>query len=149
MRSGVSVNYSYKFFWGALLGGCAWSCVAQVEIDQAWVQLAPPGAAVNAAYMRIYNPQSRPQTIVGVSADCCAMAMLHQTRIQGDKMTMEHLDLLVVPAQANVELAPGGLHIMLMQAEQELTIGNEIKITFSLGDGTTQDVNIQVKKNAP
>jgi len=147
MQSGVSVNYYNKVFSGLLCGVFAWPCMAQVEVSDAWVQLAPPGAEVNAAYMRIYNPQLKPQTIVGVSADCCAMAMLHQTRKHGDKVSMDHLDLFVVPAQTDVQLNPGGLHIMLMQAQQELTIDSEVKITFSFSDGTTQDINIHVKKN--
>lgn len=143
------MNYYNKFFARALVVTLALPCVAQVDVENAWVQLAPPGATVNAAYMEIHNPQLRAQTIVGVSADCCAMAMLHQTRKHDDKMSMEHLDLLVVPAQASVQLAPGGLHIMLMKPEQELAIDSEVKLTFSFSDGTTQDINLGVKKNEP
>lgn len=143
------MNYYNKFLAVALGGALTLPCVAQVDVEDAWVQLAPPGATVNAAYMEIHNPQLRAQTIVGVSADCCAMTMLHQTRKSGDKVSMEHLDLLVVPAQASVQLAPGGLHIMLMKPEQELAIDSEVKLTFSFSDGTTQDINISVKKNEP
>lgn len=143
------MNYCNKFFVGSLVGALAVPCVAQVDVEDAWVQLAPPGATVNAAYMEIHNPQLRAQTIVGVSADCCATAMLHQTRKHGDKVSMEHLDLLVVPAQASVQLAPGGLHIMLMKPEQELSVNSEVKLTFSFSDGTTQDINLGVKKNEP
>lgn len=149
MQSGASVNYYNKFFACALVGAFAWPCVAQVDVEDAWVKLAPPGATVNAAYMKIHNPQIRVQTIVGVSADCCAMAMLHQTRKHGDKVSMDHLDLLAVPAQASVQLTPGGLHIMLMKPAQELVIDSEVKITFSFSDGTTQHINLSVKKNEP
>lgn len=141
------MNYYNKLFAGTLVGALALPCVAQVDVENAFVQLAPPGATVNSAYMEIHNPQLRAQTIVGVSADCCAMAMLHQTRQYGDKVSMEHLDLLIVPAQASVQLAPGGLHIMLMKPAQNLTTGSKVKLTFSFDDGATQDIDLSVKKN--
>ncbi len=143
------MNYYNKFFACAFLGMLACHSAAQVQVENAWIQLAPPAATVNAAYMQIHNPQLHPQTIVGVSADCCATVMLHQTRREGDKMLMEHLEHLVVPAQARVQLAPGGMHIMLMQAQEELTLESKVKITFSFDDGSTQEFDLDVKKNEP
>lgn len=141
------MNYCHKFFAAVLLGCLTCPCLAQVQADDAWIQLAPPAATVNAAYVQIHNPQARPQTIVDVTADCCAMAMLHHTRTHGDKVSMDHLDALVIPAQSSVQLAPGGLHIMLMKAKTPLAVGNEVKITFSFDDGYTQAINFKVKKN--
>jgi periplasmic copper chaperone A len=149
MQSGVSVNYYNKFF------ACAWLCVlaghgaAQVQVENARIQLAPPATTVNAAYMTIHNPQLRAQTIVGVSADCCAGAMLHKTRREGDKVVMDHLEYLAIPAQASVQLAPGGLHIMLTEAQEELTLESKVKITFSFGDGSTQEFDLDVKQSEP
>lgn len=143
------MNYYNNVFACAVLGMLACNCAAQVQVENAWIQLAPPAATANVAYMEIVNPQLRPQTIVGVSADCCATAMLHQTRRESDKVLMEHLEHLVVPAQARVQLAPGGVHIMLIQAQEELTLESKVKITFSFGDGSTQEFDLDVKKNAP
>lgn len=136
------MKYFIKLF--ACILSC--HCAAQVQVENAWVQLSPPAATVNAAYMQIHNPQPRSQTIIGFDADCCATAMLHQTRKEGDKVVMDHLDYLVIPAQANAQLAPGGLHIMLMDAKEELTLESKVKITFSFNDGSTQDIELDVKK---
>ena len=122
---------------------------AQVQIENAWIQLAPPSARVHAAYMQIHNPQAQAQTIIGVRADCCAMVMLHQTRKNGDRVQMDHLEHLVIPAQASVQLAPGGLHIMLMQAKSDLTLDSRVTISFDFDDGSTQDVELNVKKANP
>jgi copper(I)-binding protein len=149
MQSGVSVNYYNKFFSCILLGMLANHCVAQVQVENAWIQLAPPAATANAVYMKIHNPQLRPQTIIGLSADCCAEVMLHKTRREGDKVLMEHLEHLVIPAQASVQLAPGGLHIMLMATEEALTLESKVKITFSFGDGSTQEFDLDVKQDEP
>lgn len=141
------MNYYNNFFAGTLLSGLALHSVAQVLVENAWVQLAPPGITVNAAYMQIKNPQARQQTIVGLSADCCAKVMLHNTRKVGDKVVMEHLDYLVIPVQSNVLLAPGGMHIMLVEPQEELTLASKVKLTFSFSDGSTQEFNLDVKKN--
>ena len=137
------MKYSKFPVWIFML--LAGQCVAQVQIENAWVQLAPPAAKVNAAYMQIHNPRAQPQTIVRVRADCCAMVMLHQTRKDGDRVFMDHLDQLVIPANASVQLAPGGLHIMLMQANRKLTLDSQVQISFDFDDGRTQDIQLNVK----
>lgn len=141
------MNYYYKFFTSTLLCGLAFHSTAQVLVENAWVQLAPPAITVNAVYMQINNPQWRPQTIVSLNADCCATVMLHNTRKVGDKVVMEHLDYLVIPAQSTVQLVPGGMHIMLMEPQAELTLESKVKLTFSFSDGSTQEFNLDVKKN--
>ena len=143
------MSYYNKIFSCVFLSLLAGHCAAQLQIENAWVQLAPPAATVNSAYMQISNPQLRPQTIVGLSADCCVMAMLHNTRRSGDKVSMDHLEYLTIPAQGSVQLAPGGMHIMLAEAHQELTLESKVKITFSFNDGSTQDIELDVKKTDP
>ena len=141
------MNYYNRFFACTVLGLLADHSAAQVQVENAWVQLAPPTATVNAAYMQIINSHVQPQTIVGLSADCCTMVMLHQTRQDGDKVSMEHLDRLIIPAQASVHLAPGGMHIMLMGVQQELSLGRKVRMTLRFGDGSTQDIELDVKKD--
>jgi copper(I)-binding protein len=143
------VNYYNKFCVCVLLAMLAGHGAAQVQVENAWIQLAPPGATVNAAYMTIHNPQSSAQTIVSVSADCCAGVMLHKTRREGDKVVMDHLEHLIIPAQARVPLAPGGLHIMLTKAQEELRLESKVKIIFSFDDGTIQEFTLDVKQSEP
>lgn len=140
----------YARIFMLLVGYClAGFCAAQVQVENAWVQLAPPSARVHAAYMQIHNSQTQAQTIIGLRADCCAMVMLHQTRKDGDKVKMDHLEYLEIPAHASVQLAPGGLHIMLMQATSELALGSKVTISFDFRDGSTQDVELNVKQVNP
>lgn len=137
-------DYVGAFLLYAITGCCA----AEVRVDNAWIKLAPPAANVNAAYMQLTNLQLQTQTIVGVSADCCAMAMLHQMQYEGDKVAMTHLDQLVIPPQSSVQLAPGGIHIMLMQAREKLSLNHPVKIIFKFSDGHSQTIDLVVKKDA-
>lgn len=116
-----------------------------VSVQQAWVKLAPPGAAVNAAYMRLQNQSPTTQTIIAVSADCCTQVMMHESRREGDRMVMDHKERLDIPAQSELVLAPGGLHLMLMGAQAPLDIDDKVSFVFEFADGTQQIIIAPVK----
>ena len=97
--------------------------------------------------MQLSNQQLYAQTIVGVNADCCAMAMLHQTAFEGDKASMVHLDELLIPPQSSVQLAPGGLHIMLMQPREKLALDRKVRLSLKYSDGHSQTIEVAVKKD--
>lgn len=145
------MKFSFKNWRALLLGIAACCCAAElradVRVDNAWIKLAPPAAAVNAAYMQLSNQQLYAQTIVGVNADCCAMAMLHQMQFEGDKVSMVHLDELVIPPQSSVQLAPGGLHIMLMQPRERLSLDRKVTLFLKYSDGHSQTIEVAVKKD--
>lgn len=149
MPNGVLVTFFNKAIVCAAISVLANPCAAQLQIETPWVALAPPAATVNAAYMKLYNPQMQPQKIVNVNSDCCAMTMLHQMRREGDKMHMEHVDYLLVPAQSEVNLAPGGLHIMLMKPKKELQLYSKVTIVFTFADASEQNIVLDVKKYEP
>jgi copper(I)-binding protein len=110
---------------------------AEVTVKNAWVKLAPPGTKVNAAYMQLYNHSSMDKAVVKVSADCCREVMVHQSRRVGDRIFMDHIDSLEVPARSELMLAPGGLHLMLIGAHTPLDVNDEVKITLIFSDEKT------------
>ncbi len=120
---------------------------ADLIIENAWVKLAPPGARANAAYMQLYNNSEAEVVIQSLSANCCAKLMLHRTRYENDRAIMEHLDQLVVPAKGKVTLAPGGLHIMLLQARKPLLPGKHIELQLYFSNGQQQAIQLPVKAN--
>ncbi len=142
-----NIQHPLIFFAPLLLAINAGYCMANVQVNNAWIKLAPPNATTNAAYMQISNPEVQTQTIVGISTDCCAMAMLHQMQYEGDKVSMAHLDQLIIPAKSSVQLAPGGMHIMLMQARETLSLNRQVAITLEFSDGHSQTINLTVKKD--
>lgn len=120
---------------------------AELLVENAWVKLAPPSMQMSAAYMKLSNQQQQAQVITGVSADCCASAMLHVTRTKDDKVSMDHLDQLSIPAQSSTHLQPGDVHIMLMKPRYELALDTPVRITFTFSDGTHQDIDTLVKRD--
>lgn len=142
---------TFKCWCASIFGICTLLCCASVfaelRIENAWVKLAPPGARANAAYVQLYNNSDAPIVIQSLSATCCAELMLHRTRYENDKAIMEHLDQLTVPAQGNVKLAPGGLHIMLLNARKPLQLGEQIELHLYFANGQQQTIHLPVKAN--
>ncbi len=116
----------------------------ELQIDKAWVNLAPPGARANAAYLHIHNPGDSPVVIQSVSADCCKELVLHRTYYEHDKAVMEHLDQLSIPAKGKVVMKPGGLHIMLLEATSPLRIGDKVELNLHFSSGTQQTISVPV-----
>jgi hypothetical protein len=55
---------------------------------------------------------------------------LHSMQMQGDVMRMRQVDAIELPAGATVELAPGGLHLMLMGLKSPLKAGERLPLVL-------------------
>jgi periplasmic copper chaperone A len=118
-----------------------------LQIEKAWIKLAPPTASVNAAYLELHNPSSSVVIISQIAADCCGHVMLHETRIDGDQAAMHHLDELSVPAKSSIAMQPGGLHLMLMQIKTPLVIDAKVSFVLTYADGRQQQLVAVVKRD--
>ncbi len=138
-----------EFYIGIVLLFSSNFVFADLQINGAWVKLAPPGAKANAAYLQFYNPDKQTVVIESISANCCAHLMLHRTRYENDRAIMEHVDQLTIPAQGHVDLVPGGLHIMLVNAAQPLVVGDNIEMQLHFSNGQQQTIQLPVKADGP
>ena len=118
--------------------------MAQLQVENPWVPLAPPGARVYAVYMTLINNSATPLTLVGLESDCCAHGMLHATRQQEGRVIMEHLDTVEIPAQGQVHLQPGGVHVMLMGPKAPLAEGDGVMIVLRFADGSRHAITAKV-----
>ena len=116
-----------------------------LNVSSAWVREGPPNTAVLAAYMRIENPGATDIAIVAASSPQFERVEIHRTEIRDGIARMLQQDRLVVPAGGSVELEPGGLHLMLIQAVQPLARGAQVEIDLQLNDGGRQQIGAEVR----
>lgn len=145
MLIGICKCWCNKYCLMVCLLLCSHFTAAELQATQGWVKLAPPGANANAAYVQLYNPGANAVVINAFSANCCASLMLHRTRYENDRAIMEHLDQLSVPAKGRVAMAPGGLHIMLLQAAAPLRVGDTVQLQLHFSDGRQQTIQLPVQ----
>lgn len=116
------------FGLGTSINGLAGDLV----ISEAWARETPPGKSMTAAYGRLQNPGDKALVVTGVSAEVAAHSSLHETRIERDRTTMRPVSNLTIAPGEEVELAPGGMHVMLMKLDAPLVEGESIDICFKL-----------------
>lgn len=104
-------------------------------IESGWVRKPPTDMPMMAGFAEIRNPCAAPVSIVGASSPAFAAVELHETRRVDGVSRMRHVASLVVPAQGQVTLAPGGLHLMLMRPTGALALGETVSLELELADG--------------
>lgn len=114
---------------GASAGGL------DIQVQDPWVQAAPPNVKVLAAYLEIKNNGDKPQVLTNVSSPAFDEVGIHQSVMHGNMVHMEHLKELTIPAHASVVLKPGGLHLMLTGAKKPLNIGDQVPMTLTFHSG--------------
>ena len=77
------------------------------------------------------------------------MVELHRSVIANGVSTMRPAGDQVIPAGGMLRIAPGGLHLMLMQPKRELKIGDTVRFRLRFADGSALDVEAKVRAEAP
>lgn len=112
--------------------------------QNAWVR-AIPGADTAAAYLTLRNVSSNPVTVLGVESPLAGHAMIHETTVQGGQSRMRPHEQLVVAPGMTVKFEPGGLHVMLHDLKQPLSVGQTVPLVITLAGGGTLQVTAAVR----
>jgi copper(I)-binding protein len=114
-------------------GGLAAQPAAQpaqgVSVTQAWVRATVPGQKATGAFMHIAATQGALR-LVGVRTGVAAAAQIHQMSMQDGVMHMHQIQGVDVPAGQSVDLAPGGLHVMLLNLKQPVLPKQTVPMTL-------------------
>ena len=137
---------------GLLMGVMAVSLVGPVvsaagtpalQIEQAWARQVP-GSDVAAVYLTLRNTGDKPVSVVAIESPLASSAMIHQTKIESGMSRMRPQSALVVQPGQAVKLAPGAIHIMLMDV-RPLTTGEIVPLVLKLADGSSVKVDAMVR----
>jgi len=121
------------------------AALAQVDVSNAWVRGTVPTQTASGAFMVLHAHENA--KLVGVSSPVAA-AELHEMKMEGNVMRMRQVQSLDLPKMQNVELKPGGYHVMLMDLKGPLKKGDTVPITLKIEQGgkvIEQKVNAEVR----
>jgi hypothetical protein len=118
-----------------MMSGCNGNSEPAVAFSNGWARATPGGAKVAAVYAQLSNKGAQSITVTSIRTDVARMAQVHETKKLDGMMRMRHVDPLVLAAGTDLDLAPGGMHLMLMGLTQPLTVGMKFDVTFELADG--------------
>jgi copper(I)-binding protein len=100
------------------------------SVKDAWVRAPAPGQKVAGAYMEITGQATL--WLIAVASPVAARTELHNTTLEDGVMKMRPIEKLELPGGRAVKLAPGGVHIMLIDLKQTLKPGDKVPITLTV-----------------
>ncbi len=104
-------------------------------------------AMMSAAFGVLVNDGDEDVVVVSAASDVSSKVELHETvESASGEMTMRQKEGgFVVPAHGELELQPGGNHLMFMALDKPILAGDEVKVTLTLDDGSTLEFTAVAK----
>lgn len=120
------------------------SAFAEVVVDHPYARAVPPGQPNSAAFMSLKNNSNEAVSLVSASTSVAQVAELHTHTHADGVMKMRQIPQITLQANSEVELKPGGLHVMLIGLKRNLDKGEMIDLTLNFSDGSSETLDIQV-----
>lgn len=118
------------------------SSEGSMEAGESGMQM---GGATSAAYMTIRNAGSQADRLLEVRSPVAEVVETHITQTRDGVASMSRVDGIDVPASSSVALEPGGMHIMLINLNQDLNPGDNIQLTLVFEQSGEIEVNAPVQ----
>ncbi len=107
-----------------------------ITVTHAWSRAVPVAGMTGAGYMKIENSNNKDIRLIAIEADIAQHTSLHETIRENDMVSMQAVENgILIPAKSQVELQPGGLHLMLMRLKQPLEEGQQVPIKLIFDSG--------------
>ena len=113
-----------------------------LKFEDAWVRATPPGAMMTAGFGRLVNHTDLKLEITAYTSPNYGDVSLHQTVIENGVSRMKEVSGLSIPPGDEVELAPGGYHLMLMMPKQ--TSGTNDRVVLQIEEAGGQRFSFEL-----
>lgn len=112
----------------------AMPAAAVIEAAGATAYATAEGARTGAIFLTLTNIGTADDALLGASSDKATMTEIHESFVDeaDGTMQMRKVSDVVVPAGGNLELKPGGYHVMLIDLLAPLVEGETFDITLQL-----------------
>lgn len=117
----------------------------EVTAEHPWARATAPGAPNGAVYMKIHNMTDEKLVLVSASSDVAEKVEIQNMTMTDGVMKMFALeDGLEVNANDHAELAPHGLHVMLLGIRQPLVEGESFPLTLNFSNDSALEVMVNI-----
>ncbi|MGD1887060.1 MAG: copper chaperone PCu(A)C [Cohaesibacteraceae bacterium] len=105
--------------------------VGDLHLFNIFTRETPPNARSAGGFLSIYN-YAEDDRLVGGSSPIAERVEIHTMSMENDVMRMRLLpDGIELPNETQVDLAPGGLHVMFIGLERPFVAGEEVPLTLT------------------
>ena len=114
-----------------------------IRAEQPWARATAPRQTVGGVYVTLTSPVD--DRLLGARSPVAGHAEVHEMTMEGNVMRMRELTGgLRLPAGQAVALAPGGLHVMLVDLKQPLAAGQVIPVQLRFEHAPQVDLQVRV-----
>ncbi len=121
---------------------------AEISVENEWARVTPSGTG--SVYMKIKNNGNSDDKLLSASSDKAGLVMIHRSIREGDISKMIHIhDGVTIPANDSVNLKPGDYHLMLMNLDKNLSLGDKISIVLNFEKNDSLEITPVAKLRPP
>jgi copper(I)-binding protein len=117
-----------------------------VAVREPWVRATVAHQHNTGAFMTLAGREA--MRLVEARSSAARVTEIHEMAMVGDMMKMRAIAGLDVPAGGQVELKPGGYHVMLIDVKAPIQPGDAVPITLVFEDAKRQRHTVEVKATA-
>jgi len=132
----------------AMLAGCAPATTPVINLENAWGKPSATMPTAGGIYMLIKNSGTAPEKLLSGTSPACGSIEVHEMAMKADgTMGMNLVDKpLEIPAAGQVELKPGGLHIMCIMKNDKFVPDNKIDLILKFEKSGEKTVSVELRK---
>lgn len=117
---------------------------AGVTVTSAWARATAGKASNGAAYISVANAGSKADRLIAVKGDVARRMEIH-THLNGNGiMWMKKVDFIDLPPDSQIQMKPGGYHVMLIGLKKPLKKGKLIHMTLVFEKSGELKVSVEV-----
>ena len=121
---------------------------AEISVENEWARVTPSGTG--SVYMKIKNNGNSEDKLLSASSDKAGMVMIHRSIREGNISKMIHIhDGIAIPGNSEVSLKPGDYHIMLMNLDKNLSLGDKISVVLNFEKNNSLEIMPVAKLKPP
>jgi copper(I)-binding protein len=119
-----------------------------IVISDAWTRPTAAGMPMGVAYFVVRNEGADDDAIIAATTPAAASVEIHQTTIADGMARMRPLREIRVPAKGRVAIAPGGIHLMLVDLAAPLAAGTRVPLVLRFRNAGRVEVRLTVEARA-
>lgn len=133
---------------GLILGSLLWLALQitaqanELTLLQGEIRVPMPGRNVTAGYLSLQNQSEQAQELMAAASPAFARIELHTHIEQNGMLRMVEVESIELEPGATLQMAPGGLHLMLFEPQRTLSIGETVPLTLLFKSGTTLQLEL-------
>lgn len=118
----------------------------QIEIINTWVRVSAQNMNT-ALFFEVKNKSLNPDTLYKVTSDAAEIIEIHETfHHENGMMGMRGIEFVEVPAKATVIFKPIDLHVMFINLNNDLMLGDSVQAELLFRKSGSVKISAEVKE---